>query len=142
MVENESTKNGPGQSLAAGAEPDAMQQESPRKCKICGGPNHHGCGCEARQRRAAVQVGTENIFKSRKPAEETAKIADDQSPTDEEIADTIERGEKLFGHIEAMSDNLSDLCGVLQQCRELLKSINDNILAKKIVEVKNAPSKN
>lgn len=105
---------------------------------------------------------TENIFKSRKPAEETAETKTDtddvledilspdaireaheaQQRSHKDIATMAERSENLFGHIEAISDNLSDLCGVLQECRELLKSINDNILAQKIVEVKNAPGKN
>lgn len=51
MDPKENTKSGPEQNPAAGAEQKVMQKESPRKCKICGGPNHHGCGCEARQRR-------------------------------------------------------------------------------------------
>lgn len=33
---------------------NAMQQESPRKCRICGGPNHHGCGCEAKAALSTV----------------------------------------------------------------------------------------
>lgn len=115
--------------------PEVMEQESPRKCKICGGPNHHGCGCEARAAKAAGIVSNEHIKKEppepkQRPAETYAETTANQRPSD------AERGEILIGHIEAMSDNLSDAVGVMQQCRDLLQAINDNILAQKIVEVK------
>jgi len=55
MDQHANTKNvsEPGQAQNPELQESARQaeepdRESPRKCKICGGPNHRGCGCEAR----------------------------------------------------------------------------------------------
>ncbi|MBA7496449.1 hypothetical protein ES702_07057 [subsurface metagenome] len=62
------------------------------------------------------------------PAEpKPAKTPDDQRPTDAEIADTIEHGEKLFGHVEAMSDNLSDLGGNVLTVISYLSNIDQHL---------------
>jgi len=75
MDPNSNTKNvsKPGQaqspelpeSARQAEEPDNMKIESPRKCKVCGGPDHRGCGCEAKQLRKAKEAGlTENEAKA------------------------------------------------------------------------------
>lgn len=59
MDQNENTKSepkqdqspGPQDSASQAEEPGNMKAESPRKCNICGGPNHYGCGCEAKAMR-------------------------------------------------------------------------------------------
>lgn len=122
----------PGENVDVSAEPDKMQQESPRKCKICGGPNHYGCGCEARQRRTVGMTEPTGPQPAEptgpQPAEpQPAETPDDQRPTDAEIDDTIVRGEKMFGHIEGMSDNLSDLYGGVVTLISYLSNIDQHL---------------
>lgn len=152
------------------AKPDAMQQEPPRTCEICGGPNHHGCGCEAKAARLAARE-----WPGPQPAEPTGPQPTEptgpqpaeptgpqpaESKTDDTLEDILspdaireaheaqmksykdikrmaDGGEKLFGHIEAMSDNLSDLCGnlhtvisYLSNCDQSLKEIHAMVKAR------------
>ena len=54
MDPNSNTKNvsKPGQAQSPELPGSAGQAEEPaRKCEICGGPNHYGCGCEAKARK-------------------------------------------------------------------------------------------
>jgi len=88
MDPNENTKSGPGQnhdspgpqdSARQPEEPGKMDAESPRTCKVCGGPNHYGCGCEA---KAAADAAAGRQPESEAPVSEKPTPA---KPTDEEI---------------------------------------------------------
>ena len=60
MDQHANTKNvsEPGQAQNPELQESARQaEEPPRKCKICGGPDHRGCGCEAKQLREAQGAG-------------------------------------------------------------------------------------
>lgn len=138
--ENQSLEQNQNQAGPEPGRPEVMQQEPPRKCKICGGPNHYGCGCEARQRQAASKVSTENLTKEQKPEptdEEIQKVLSYIS--DESIDKAIKRGDEIFGHIEAMSDNISDIYAILGQIKGVLCSLHDYItkVSTESAEVKN-----
>jgi len=133
MDQNEDTKSGPVQKQP-GAEldvPDVLQlhQESPRKCKICGGPNHQGCGCEAKQRRTVDMPDIEPI--SPWPAEPTGPQPAEPKPAEtaltKEELEALNRLDKSFCHIEAMSDNLSDLCGNVHTVISYLSNIDQHL---------------
>ncbi len=65
---------GPQGSASQAEEPCSMKAESPRKCSICGGPNHHGCGCEAKAAAAAVVAGLSES--------EAAGLSESEAPPD------------------------------------------------------------
>lgn len=112
------------------AEPDRMKIESPRKCRICGGPNHYGCGCEARQKKAAVQVATENI----KPAEQgtaEAKSPDEAIEdilTSEAILEAHEANIQMTKDIKTMADGFEGLCACLYDTNQYLKLLAGDVI--------------
>jgi len=129
-----------------------MQQESPRVCKICGGPNHYGCGCEARQKRAAVQVETEGIKSTEQPASEMPaeyKIYEalESFLSPEVIIQSHKSNMRMAKDIQTMADGFEGLCACFYDTNNLLKIIaGDLITIRKSLtkedEVKNADPDN
>lgn len=165
MDQNENTKSGPEQEQAQSPAPqvsasqaeeqDRMKAESPRVCKICGGPNHQGCGCEARQKQAAVQVETENIKSPEQP--ESEKPTPAESETDDALEDVLSEEAIVESHksnlqmakdIKTMADGFDGLCACMYDTNNYLKVIaGDMITIRKFLtkedEVKNAdPAEN
>lgn len=157
MDPHENTKSGPGQNDSPGPqvsanqadEPGDMKAESPRKCNICGGPNHYGCGCEARQKQAAVQVETENIKPAEQSESENDIIEDVFSPEAIKESDKVNR--QMAKDINTMADGFEGLCACMYDTNNYLKLIaGDLITIRKLLskedEVKNAdpdsPEKN
>lgn len=133
MVLQENTKSGPEQNQDQ-AEPAAMQQESPRVCKICGGPNHYGCGCEAKAAKEGPgpDAVPDEQPESEAPAEPTFNVAKLLGP---EINFTKD--------IRTMSDCFESLCDCFYDINNVLKVIaGDLITIRKLLskedEVKNA----
>ncbi len=155
MDQNENTKSGPEQAQSPGLqdsasqaeEPGDMKAESPRKCKICGGPNYHGCGCEAK-RQANAMVEIKNAHKVEQPESETPA----ESETDEELESILsaegiiaehEAFKKMAQDIRVMSEGQETVCVCLYDANNLLKIIaGDLITIRKFLtkedEVKNA----
>lgn len=116
MDANENTKS----------EQDVMQKESPRKCKICGGPNHQGCGCEARQKKAAVQVETESIGADKSSAiVEAVKVDEKLKSLAIDFAGAKIAAEAIRGEAEQITILLSDIL-------ELLKTIHNDLAIHKV----------
>lgn len=130
MDQNDLTKNGPKESPSQAepgpAEPDAMQQESPRVCKICGGPNHYGCGCEAKQKQAAVQVETENIGADKTSAiVEAVKVDEKLKELALDFAGAKVAAEIIRSEAEQITRLLSDIL-------EVLKTIHTDLVRDKV----------
>lgn len=126
--EQNQNQAGPGPGL-----PEVMQQESPRKCKICGGPNHHGCGCEARQRAAAVVLETEHIeitSLQHKPGEPTSEkddvLEDILSP--DAIREAHEAQMKSYKDIETIAAGNEGLCACMYDITNYLKLITGDLI--------------
>lgn len=148
MVLNENTKNGPEQNQAQAepgpAAPDVMQRESPRQCKICGSPNHQGCGCEARQLREAKEAGlTENEAKALQEPEQPASEAPEPveepvtSDADNELekflsAEAIIESQKasmqMAKDVKTMADGFEGLCALMYDTNNYLKIIAGDLI--------------
>ena len=119
-----------------------------RVCKICGGPNHYGCGCEAKAAAAATAAGLSEseaagLLESETPAE---------SETDEDLENILsaegiiaehEAFKKMAQDIRVMSEGQETVCVCLYDANNLLKIIaGDLITIRKFLtkedEVKNA----
>ena len=126
-------------------EPGDMKTESPRKCSICGGPNHYGCGCEAKQLSEAKDAGlTENEAKALHEPEAPIEdiLMDVFSPESIKAAQkaTINMAKNTELMVErsgAICDLLVDLCQCTKEITECLKTINENLVKKDEVK-KNA----
>jgi len=111
-------------------------------CKVCGGPNHYGCGCEAkRQAKAIVEI--ENIHKveqpeSEAPAAETqaekeaafnSVIEDIFSRLSKEDVKKILEGEFDFAKdIKMMADGFGGLCACMYDTNNYLKIIAGDLI--------------
>lgn len=149
MDPNEGNES-PGQNQAQGgpAEPGVMQQESPRVCKVCGGPNHHGCGCEAKQLLEAERAGlTEREAKALHEAQETevtkamglqeVEPQPDQEPSAEEIARvyksiTGQNIESALNFDKRLFENLENLSVAAYDIVNLLKLISQESMAVRV----------
>jgi len=121
-------------------------------CKICGGPNHHGCGCEAKQRAAAVVGETEHIVitglqhKPGEPASETDDTLEDiLSPA--AIRAVHEAQMKSYKDIETMAAGNEGLCACMYDICNYLKLITGDLITirkhlTKEDEVKDGPPEN
>ena len=161
---NENTKSGPEpeqaqspalqDSASQAEERDSMKAESPRKCKVCGGPNHLGCGCEAK-RQAAAMVEIKNIHEAKQPESEAPTPVPDKadenmfSPfTEEALKQDLESRLQMAKDIKTMADGFEGLCACMYDTNNYLKVIaSDLITIRKFLtkddEVKNAaPEKN
>ena len=142
MDPNENTKSGPEQeqpqspalqdSASQADELDRMKAESPRKCEICGSPNHHGCGCEAkRQAKAIVEI--KNIDKAEQPL---LTPAEEQKVLDEALDEDVDKVLSAEGIIEShnatmqmakdirtMVDAFEGLCAAMYDSNNYLKII-------------------
>ena len=137
MDPNENTKSGPEQNQPD-AEPNAMQQESPRTCKICGGPNHHGCGCEARAAKAADEKHKAEY----RERVETEKIGADKSSA---IVEAVKIDEKLKSlaidfagakvAAEIIRTEAEQITRLLSDILELLKMIHNDLVRDKVQNV-------
>lgn len=132
MDPNGNTKNGPEQSPSqAAAEPDVMQQESPRVCKICGGPNHQGCGCEAKAAKEwpgddAPPGGTEHIeitSLQHKPGEPTPQPASDQNSSRIDRLNLVSGELDTAKNIKTIADGIEGLCARMYDTNNYLKLI-------------------
>lgn len=61
------------------------------------------------------------------PGEPTGPQPAEPHPTNAEIAATIEHSKKLFGHIEGISDNVSDFCGNVLTVISYLSNIDQHL---------------
>ena len=129
MDQNQENQKQPGQDQGGPAEVGVMQQESPRKCNICGGPNHHGCGCEARQRREDEEDSAMNHERG-EPGPEPQPALDwfHQKLTEEEREMALR-----------VRDNFENISVILQDIVSLLKTISSDI--KKLPQSKPGPAK-
>lgn len=137
MDENENTKSGPEQNQPD-AGPDVMQPEPPRKCKICGGPNHHGCGCEARQRRTfgiTEPTGPQPaedaaaVFYKKQPipgADKEDDLKDILSP--DAIREAHEAQMKSHKDIETIAGSIEGLCALMYDTNNYLKLITGDLI--------------
>jgi len=134
MDPHENTKSGPEQNQPdAGS--DAMQRESPRTCKICGGPNHHGCGCEAKQRRTVGMTEPTGP----QPAEPTGPQPADKSSA---IVEAVKVDEKLKSlavdlagakvAAELIRSEAEQITRLLSDILELLKTIHNDLVRDKV----------
>lgn len=165
MEPKEDTKNGPEQK-----QPDALQQEPPRKCKICGGPNHHGCGCEAKQLRKAEEAGlTENEAKALlepepQPASEArrrrtvgmveneiSKLSEQQKSDDdilknvfspEAIKESDKVNKQMAKDIRTMADGFEGLCTCMYDTNNYLKIIAGDLITIRKILTKEDEAKN
>ena len=157
MGQNENTKSGPEQaqdcpgpqaSASQAVEPGNIKAESPRKCKICGSPNHHGCGCEAK-RQARAMVEMENSYKkveqpeSETPGESEADDILEAAFSPEAIIKSDEVNKRMAKDIKTMADGFEGLCVCFYDTNQFLQIIaGDLITIRKFLtkedEVKNA----
>jgi len=168
MDPNENTKSGPEQDQCPGPpdsasqaeEPGDTKAESPRKCSICGGPNHYGCGCEARAAKieSDKQSAENKQIAAGGPAagQPKAKIDTVDSPsteTDDDLEDILSAKALREAHDATMNmvkdiktmnersgaicDCLFDLCQYFKVVSEDLKTIKE-VLIKKDEVKKNA----
>ena len=131
--------------MDASAEPGRIQRESSRVCKVCGGPNHYGCGCEAK-RQAKAMVEIENIHKDEQPASGTDDILEDILSPEGIIAEH-EAFKKMAKDIKVMAEGFETMCVCLYDTNNLLKIIaGDLITIRKFLtkedEVKDAGKNN
>ena len=129
MDQNENTENGPEQNQAQ-AEPDVMQQESPRKCEICGSPNHQGCGCEAKER-----VNTINEYIFRLSDENTSREQVIEAVKQIDAADNVKLTEALQCSIDETPGALADYLGFTEQTEQQRSEAKRQ--AKAMVEIEN-----
>jgi len=112
-----------------------MQRESPRTCKICGGPNHHGCGCEAKQRRTVGMTEPTGP----QPAEPTGPQPADKSSA---IVEAVKVDEKLKSlavdlagakvAAELIRSEAEQITRLLSDILELLKTIHNDLVRDKV----------
>lgn len=173
MVQNGNTLEGsPGQlqspelpgsgSQADG--PGSMKAETPRKCSLCGSPNHHGCGCEAKAKLEGTRANPKTVgmveseapaagpaAKSEQPADKPpalhlgtdahrdeliAKIFANFS--DEEVKKIIQGEFDFARDIKTMADGFEGLCAVMYDMINYLKIIaGDLITIRKILSKEN-----
>ena len=115
MDPNGSTKNksgqnhqcqGPQASARQKEEPGSVKGESPRKCTICGSPNHHGCGCEAKRR-----INTINEYIDRLPKENTSREQVIEAVKQFNFSAKVELTEALQCSIDETPGVLADYLG-------------------------------
>ena len=152
------------------AELDAMQQESPRACKLCGGPNHYGCGCEAKAAKelpgpdeqgpeepgADQAIANEQALEQQAAEQPALTPAEEQEVVDETLEDILspegirrehESFLRMATDIKTMADGFGGLCALLYDTNNYLKIIADDCISiRKLLskedEVKNATPKN
>ena len=128
-------------SASQAEEPGSMQAESPRQCSICEGPNHYGCGCEAKARTegtgfgapAAGQRRTVGMVETEAPV---AKVDDDLESilSPEGIIEEHEAFKKMAKDIKTMADGFEGLCACFYDTNQYLKIIaGDLITIRKIL---------
>ena len=133
-----------------------MKAELPRKCKICGGPSHYGCGCEAKKAIEDLQHETNLLGQDledlagpgpdEQPAEQPKKVSADhvsaeQAEKDEaenEIlkkvfsAEAIEESDKVNRNmaedIKTMADGFETLCTMMYDTNNCLKIIAGDLI--------------
>ncbi len=121
-----------------------VAQESPRTCKLCGGPNHLGCGCEAKQRR------TVGMTEPTGPQPAEPKPAETEDGKSSAIVEAIKVDEKLKSlaidfagakvAAEIIRSEAEQITHLLSDILELLKKIHIDLI--KEDEVKNAAAEN
>lgn len=140
--EQNQSQAGPGPALPE------VQREPSRKCKICGSPNHYGCGCEAKQLREAKEAGlTENEAKAlQEPELQPASKMDDDledALSPQALIESLEASRGMANNIKTMADGFEGLCACFYDTNNLLKIMaGDLITIRKLLtkedEVKNA----
>ncbi|MBA7523271.1 hypothetical protein ES705_15394 [subsurface metagenome] len=103
-----------------------MKAESPRKCKICGSPNHHGCGCEA---KAMTEIKFEQPV-SEAPTESEMDDALDAVLTPEAIIESHKASIDMAKDIKTMADGFEGLCACMYDTNNYLKLIAGNLIRK------------
>jgi len=154
MDQNENTKSGPEleqpqspgpqDSASQADEPGNMKAESPRKCKICGSPNHHGCGCEA---KAAKEWPGEDAPPGGQSESETP--APSESETDKALEDVLSPDAIVKSHklniqiakdIKTMADGFEGLCACMYDTNNYLKVMaGDLITIRKMLSKEDDP---
>ncbi len=151
MEQNGSTQNeksqeqNQNQAEPGQGSPEVMQQESPRKCKICGGPNHHGCGCEA---KAAKEWPGEDAPPDGQPASE-APAESKTFASKDELEDVLSEEAIIESHksniqmakdIKTMADGFEGLCVCMYDTNNYLKLIaGDMITIRKFLTKEDDP---
>lgn len=116
-------------------------------CKVCGGPNHCGCGCEAKQLRDAKEAGlTGDEAKALQEPEEQPASEDkilEKVFSAEAIQESDKVNRKMAQDIERVADGFETLCACMYDTNNYLKLITgDLITIRKLLskedEVKNA----
>ena len=102
-------------------------------CKICGGPNHHGCGCEA---KAAREWPGEDAPPDVQPAEPTGPQPTEPTgpqPAEPKPAETaVDYYSKKFleGLEEYASDNMLSILSYLSNIDQHVKEIHAMVKAR------------
>ena len=122
MDPNENTKSGPKQML--GQNVGHVEQESPRTCKVCGGPNHYGCGCEARARRRVGMVEDKDLKTTEQPEPEKEDDLEDVfSP--EAIKESAKSNRKMAQDIETIAEGLDSLNACVRDTFSYIEGIHN-----------------
>lgn len=109
--------------------PGNMKAESSRKCNICGGPNHQGCGCEAKAAREwpGKDAPPDGQPESEAPADES----DDELEsilTSEAIVESHKANLKMAQDIKKMADGFEGLCACFYDTNNYLKLIAGDLI--------------
>lgn len=166
MDPNENTKNEPGQnqnpeqqgSEKPKAEPINRKAETPRKCQICGSPNHHACGCESKARKERILLGTQesSAFNQviEQPESETQIVNEQPSDgllekifnvdvIDEARKVSVQQAEYVQGIFNILEDHNEDFKSYMIDIVTLLKTIaGDLITIRKFLTKEDEPEIN
>lgn len=100
------------------------QVEKSHKCSICGGPDHHGCGCEAKVAAAKIEAPALKIEPPAADfAEELKKVTEAGLKAGAEAAD--EAFAQLIDNREAMLAVQRD---IVEQLREISGSLKTLVI--------------
>ena len=154
MDQHANTKNvsEPGQAQSPELQESARKAEEPsHKCKICGGPNHYGCGCEA---KAAADAAPGEQSASEAPAalkltpaerEETFRKVIDQiisRSSPDEIKKLLQAQFDFVKDIKIMSERSELIGDCIFDLSQLIKAISDDLKTIKEILIKKDEVKN
>lgn len=128
MDQNESTKNVPGQNQSQDGNGHETLEELPgqsnieqaRKCQICGSPNHHACGCEAKARKEKSRLE----MSAQEPATTTGK--------DEELKNVLS-AEGIIDQHKAMIEMAADVKAAREFFEGCMSCLGDAVQYLKVI---------
>ncbi len=126
-------KTGPDQEQQTGQPATERKSEPARKCQFCKGPDHHGCGCEARAAKEKSRIDLNALPK--------IHYAEDEQPEDEypdeasmgEIMEKILSADVVKEARELSLQQSKDIHTMAESCEDFKTLICDMAATLKVI---------